>query len=153
MSNSAGDTTIEKFYQVLFNIQGYRLSRLHLLSDICYHRCHSYTVEHLSGMCTNCRKNHAMSDELLATQARTADSIKKDYVHKQLTKIKERCAVCKSSTCDRIVAACFKNDSRHYCYRCHAHSCDDNYHQNCISQWIDNDGQSCPYCFLVLVTR
>jgi len=73
------------------------------------------------------RKNHAMSDA--AIQARAPDSIKKDYVHEQLTKMKERCAVCKSSTFDRTVAACLKNDSRHYCYSCHAYSCGDNYHK------------------------
>ena len=31
-----------------------------------------------------------------------------------------------------------------------AYSCGDNYHQNCKARQIDNDGQSCPFCFLAL---
>ena len=80
---------------------------------------------------------------------KTRDSIKKEYVREQLTKMKEQCAACKSSPC-RIVAACLKGDSRYYCYSCHAYCCGNNYHQNCIARWIDNDGQSCSYCFLAL---
>ena len=92
-----------------------------------------------------------MSDA--AIQARAAqDQIvsNKEYIREQLTKMKEQCAVCKSSACDGAVAACLKGDSRHYCYSCHAYSCGNNYHQNCIKKQIDNDGQSCPYCFLIL---
>ena len=64
--------------------------------------------------------------------------------------MKEQCVVCKLSTCDGAVAACLKGDSRQYCYSCHAYSCGDNYHQNFIARLIDNDGQSCLYCFLAL---
>ena len=53
-------------------------------------------------------------------------------------------------TCDGTIATCLKGDSMHYCYSCHAYSCGNNYHQNCIARQIDNDGQSCPFCFLAL---
>ena len=47
-----------------------------------------------------------MSDA--AIQARAAQDkivLNKEYVRQQLTKMREQCAVCKSSTCDGTVAA------------------------------------------------
>ena len=100
--------------------------------------------------CTNCRKNHALSGA--AIQARAKQDQKesnKDYVHQQLINMREQYAVCKLSTCDGRIAKCLDKDSGHYyCYSCHAYSCDENYHQNCIARKIIN--QSCPFCFLAL---
>ena len=85
MPNSADHTTVEKFYQDLFNIQGYQDL---IGSDICYRQLlytHCGIPSNGCGMCTNCRKNHAMSDA--AIQARAAqDQIvsNKEYVRKQL---------------------------------------------------------------------
>ena len=92
-----------------------------------------------------------MSDAAIQARAKQ-DQIEsnKKYVCEQLTKMKEQYGVCKQSTCDGTIAKCLEKDSRHYCYSCHAHSCGDNYHQNCKAQQIDNDSQSCPFCFLAL---
>ena len=72
----------------------------------------------------------------------------KEYVCEQLTKMKEQCAVCKLSTCNKTIATCLKGESKHYCYSCQAHSCGDNYHQNCTAKQIKTE--SCPFCFLAL---
>ena len=102
-------------------------------------------------MCTNCRKNHAMSDAAIQARAKQ-DEIEsnKEYVRQQLIIMKEQCVVCKRSTCDGTIAKCLDKDSRHYCYSCHAYSCAGNYHTNCKAGQIVNDGQSCPFCFLAL---
>jgi hypothetical protein len=92
-----------------------------------------------------------MSDAAIKARAAQDEIVSnKEYVREQLTKMKEECAVCKLSTCDGTIATCLKGDSKHYCYSCHAYSCGNNYHQNCIARGIVNDGQSCPFCFLAL---
>ena len=109
---------MEKFYQDLFNIQGYQY--FIGCSDICYQQLlftHCGIPLKVYRMCTNSRKNHAMSDA--AIQARAAqDQIGSNLkcARDQLTKMKEQCVVCKSSTCDGTVAACLKGDSKDYCY-------------------------------------
>ena len=101
-------------------------------------------------MCTNCRKNHAISDAAIQARAKQ-DQIEsnKDYVCQQLINMREQCAVCKLSTCDGTIAKCLDKDSRHFCYSCH-YSCGENYHQNCIARRILIVGQSCLFCFLEL---
>jgi len=88
---------VEKFYRDLFNIQGYQDFIINNQCDSYY----SYTVEYhtdVCKMCTNCRKNHAMSDAAIQARA-NQDQIEsnKEYVRQQLVIIKEQCVVCKRS--------------------------------------------------------
>ena len=83
MPNSADNKTMEKFYRDLFNIQGYQDFIVFAVIYVIDSNCSHSVVYHR--MCTNCRKNHAMSDA--AIQARAAqDQIvsNKEYVRKQL---------------------------------------------------------------------
>ena len=152
MPNSTDNTTLEKFYQDLFNIQSYQ--------DFinCNNQCYRKLLFLRCGipsedckMCTNCRKNHAMSDAAIQARAKQ-DEIEsnKEYVRQQLIIMKEQCVVCKRSTCDGTIATCLNRESRHYCYSCHANSCGVNFHTNCTAKQIVNNGQSCPFCFLAL---
>ena len=83
------DNTLENFYLDLFNIYGYQ--NFVNNSDICYRQLlftHCGISSNVCRMCTNCRKNHAMSDA--AIQARAAqDEIvsNKEYVREQLRKL------------------------------------------------------------------
>ena len=74
-------------------------------------------------------RNHAMSDAAIQARAKQ-DQIEsnKEYVHQQLIIMKEKCVVCKRSTCGGNIATCLNRESRHYCYSCHAYSCGDNCH-------------------------
>ena len=82
----------------------------------------------VDGIDNNCR-NHAMSDAAIQARAKQ-DQIEsnKEYVHQQLIIMKEKCVVCKRSTCGGNIATCLNRESRHYCYSCHAYSCGDNCH-------------------------
>ena len=149
--DNTDNSTVEQFYRDLFNIQGYQ--DFIICNNQCYRQLlfsHCGIQSEVCEACTNCRKNHAMSDAAIQARAKQ-DQIEsnKEYVRQQLINMKEQCAICKLSTCDGI-AKFLDRDSRHYCYSCHAYSCGNNYHQNCIARQIDNDGQSYLFCFLAL---
>ena len=91
--NSTDNTTVETFYRDLFSIQGYQ--DFINCNDRCYRkllflRCGIPSED--CKMCTNCRKNHAMSDAAIQARAKQ-DEIEsnKEYVRQQLTKMKDYC--------------------------------------------------------------
>ena len=89
--DNTDNTTMETFYRDLFNIQGYQ--DFINCNDQCYRkllfsRCGIPSKD--CKMCTNCRKNHAMSDAAIQARAKQ-DEIEsnKEYIRQQLTKMKD----------------------------------------------------------------
>ena len=87
--DNTDNTTVEKFYRDLFNVQGYQ--DFINCDNQCYRQLlllHCEITSDICKMCTNYRKNHAMSDA--AIQARAAqDHIvsNKEYVREQLKRM------------------------------------------------------------------
>jgi len=69
--DSTDNTTVKKFYQDLFNIQGYQ--DFINCNDRCYRQLlfsHCGIPSDVCKTCTNCRKNHAMSDAAIQARAK-----------------------------------------------------------------------------------
>ena len=69
--NSTDNTTLEKFYQDLFNIQSYQ--DFINCNNQCYRKLlfsHCGIPSDVCETCTNCRKNHAMSDAAIQARAK-----------------------------------------------------------------------------------
>jgi len=148
--DSTDNTTVEKFYQDLFNIQGDQDFTITINASDNYY---SHTAEYhqtFAKRATTVERIMQCQMRLWARAKQDQIESNKDYIRQQLINMREQYAVCKLSTCDGTIAKCLDKDSRHYCYSCHAYSCDENYHQNCIARQIINEGQSCPFCFLAL---